>query len=382
MENPEFYLDHASSTPVDPEVFEAMKPYFSEVYANPESAHQAGRKAKQALDKARSTAAKTLNCSSTEIVFTSGGTESNNLAILGYCRANLHKGKHIICSNLEHSSVSKPFQHLKKQEGFEITYLKSDQNGFLDPKDLEKAIQKDTIFASTILANNEIGTIQPIKELAEICQEAGIPLHTDACQGAGAVDLDVQKLGVSMMTLNSNKIYGPKGAGLLYKKDGLKISPIIFGGPQEFKLRPGTQNLAAIIGFAKALEIADKNRISTSQKLTKLRDHTIDTLCKKISNCHLNGSQNNRLPNNINLRIKGIDGQDLIFQLDNAGTFSSTGSACNTSTSSPSPSLLAIGLTEDQANSSIRITLGKNNDVEKINYTAGKLIEIVKKLRH
>ncbi len=355
------YLDYAATTPVDPQVFAAMKPYFSEIFGNPSSLHPTGQKAKKAVDQARKTIGKNLNCSPNEVVFTGSGTESNNLAIWGVARQ--FSGGHIITTAIEHESVLEPVKELQKQ-GFKVTFLPVDNNGLIELETLKKALQKDTILVSIIYANNEIGTIQPIKEIAEFLRSQNTtknpPLfHTDACQAAGALSLDVQKLGVDLLTLNGGKIYGPKGIGGLFVKTGIKLKPQIYGGGHERGLRSGTENVPGIVGFGQALSLAQEKRASESKRLTTLRDNLLTSLQKQIPDLFVNGDLEHRLPNNLNLTIKGVEGGILLLRLDAEGIDISTGSACTAGQIGPSHVLLALGRTKQEAHQSIRLSLGR-----------------------
>jgi cysteine desulfurase len=372
-----YYFDHASTTAILPEVLEAMLPYFSDNFGNPSSRHSEGVEARKAVDQARKIIAEILNCKPREIVFTSGGTEANNLAILGVNKAT--KAQHLITSNIEHSSVHECCEELKK-EGTNITQLKIDQEGLLTPQQLEEAITPETKLCSIIYANNEIGTVQNIAELGQICQEHKILFHSDACQAAGACSLDTQDLNLDLMTLNAGKIYGPKGVGLLFVKEGTPIKPIILGGNQEQGLRSGTLNVPAIVGLARALEIAQTNRQTESQRLSQLRDQAIEKLQASIPSLKLNGHPSQRLPNNINITIPRIDADNLILLLDQEGIAISAGSACDSDSTKASRVLTALGLTEDQCNSSIRITLGKTTSEEDIDYLVAKLSNIYQQL--
>lgn len=369
------YFDNASTTPVDPRVLEVMLPFFTENYGNPESRHHLGKLAKIEVDNAREEIAKILNCRASEITFCGSATEANNLAILGYARNNKNKGKHLITSKIEHSSILEPFRQLEK-EGFDITYLNVDKDGFVNPNDLKEAINDNTILVSIIYANNEIGTIEPISKLGEICATKNIIFHTDACQAAGAKSLDTKELNADMLTINGSKIYGPKGVGVLYVKREIDLEPIAFGGGQENGLRSGTQNVANIVGMGKALKIADEEREKNNQHLITLRDFLISELLK-IPNTRLNGSRTIRLPNNINITFTGIDAQRLILTLDDKGIYISAGSACNAGKGTPSKVLKSIELSDEEMTGTIRITLGKNTTAEDIQYTIDTFKEII-----
>lgn len=389
------YLDHAATTPLSPDVKKEMDFVLENIYGNPSSLHAKGYEAKVVLDGAREKIAKILNARADEIIFTSGGTESDNLAIFGYARANKRKdGKsHIIVSAIEHHAVLEPAHKLEK-EGFEVDYLTVSKNGIVDLGKFKKLLRPETILVSIMYANNEIGTIQPIKEISKIIAEfnkqndGNIIFHTDACQTAGALDLNVKNLEVDMMTINAGKIYGPKGIGLLYIKkglpagrQGLSIEPIMIGGGQEFGLRAGTENVAAIVGFAKALEIAQAEKEKESVRLVGLRDYAIDKILSGISKTKLNGDAKNRLPNNINISFAAIEGEALILYLDQAGIYASTGSACTSKSLEPSHVILALGEPHEVAHSSLRLTLGHSTQKEDLDYVIEVLPEIVKKLR-
>ncbi|MCX6717811.1 MAG: cysteine desulfurase family protein [Candidatus Taylorbacteria bacterium] len=364
------YLDNASTTPIDPKVLGVMLPYLTEKYGNPSSIHYEGRLAKKAIEESRERIAKIVGVKKEGIIFTSGGTESDNLAILGIARANKEKGKHIIVSAIEHKAVLDSCKKLEK-EGFEITYLNVDKNGIVSLEFLKKSIRKDTILVSIMYANNEIGTIQPIKEISKIIKESKIAnpiFHTDACQAVGALPININDLNVDALTISSSKIYGPKGVGCLYLNKNCKIEPIIFGGGQERGIRSGTENTAYIVGFAEALFISEKKRLSENKRLTKLRDYFIENLIKKIPKIIINGDRIKRLPNNINLSLHGVEGESFILMLDNSGISCSTGSACSSSDLKPSHVISALGGDAELAHSSIRFTLGRYSTKKDINY--------------
>jgi len=391
MKKPQIYLDHASTTPLDPKVLKAILPYFSEKYGNPESLHEKGKEALIAIDNARETVAKFLNCRSREIIFCGTATEANNLAIFGTARANKDKGDHLITTKIEHSSVTEPFKQLEK-EGFKVTYLDVDNEGFVNPEDVARALTPKTTLVSIMYANNEIGTIEPIKKIGRILARHKAYFHTDACQAVGVESLDTKALNLDLMTLNSSKIYGPKGVAALYIKRGTKIRPLIYGGMHEFNLRAGTHNTPAIVGFAKALELIHKNKENARARQTTLRDKLITQLLQKIPRSHINGPKPNpnpktktgthRLPNNINITIKGINAQEAVLHLDDAGIFVSTGSACKMGTPSPSNTLKAIGLPRPQTLATLRITLGKTTTEKEIDHVIRALPKIIEKLRN
>ena len=360
------YLDHAASTPLDPIVKKEMDSV--KTYANPSALHQMGLEAKEILNNSRNKVAKILNCKPEEIIFTSGGTESINLAIKGIAK---DKG-HIITSKIEHPAVLETCKFLEK-DGFDVTYLDVDENGLVNPTEVEKAIQKDTILISIMYANNEIGTIQPVKEIAEIAKKHKIPFHTDACQ-AGFLDLNVN---ADLMTLNGSKIYGPKGIGILYKKKNIRLQPLMHGGGQEFGLRSGTENLTAIVGFAKALELAQKE----DNKIEKLRDYFIEKVLKEIPKTFLNGHKKERLPNNANISFLDVEGESILLYLDHKGILVSTGSACSSEKLEVSHVLDAIGLKHDAAHGSIRFSLGKSTTKEELDYVVKELKGIIQSLR-
>lgn len=383
----EVYLDHAATTYVLPKVEEAMKPYWEEIYGNPSSLHGRGREAIVELDKAREKVAKIFNCRGSEIIFTGGGTESDNLALFGVVREHQNKGKHIIITKIEHHAVLHVCEALEK-EGFEITYLGVDEYGLVDPVKLYEAIRPDTILVSIMYANNEIGTVEPIADIGrEILKyrkknNSEFPyFHSDACQVAGTFDLDVEKLHVDLMTINGSKIYGPKGVGVLYKKKSIKIKPLIYGGGQEFGLRAGTENLAGIVGLTEALEISQQGKEKENERLVKLRDKLIASIEKNIPDIKLNGHREKRLPNNVNMTFLGAEGEALLLYLDNEGIYVSTGSACTSFDLDPSHVIVALGLPYEYAHGSIRMTLGKKTSDDDIDYTLKILSEVVKKVR-
>ncbi|MFH1193678.1 MAG: cysteine desulfurase family protein [bacterium] len=389
----QIYLDHAATTPARKEVVKAMEPFFSGTFGNPSSFHAVGKAAKDAMEQARANVAKILNCRGSEIIFTGGGTESDNLGILGTARANKDKGSHIITSKVEHPAVMDSCKKLAK-EGFEISYIPVGKDGIIKLDEFKKALRSDTILVSIMYANNEIGTIQPIKDIAKIIRNfknvaprlrsGSIDLpyfHTDACQAAGALDLDIVKLGVDLLTLNGSKIYGPKGTGVLYVKKGVKIEPLIYGGGQEFEFRSGTENVPAIIGLAKALELAQKEKEKEGARLIKLRDKLIRGILKNISGSFLNGHPSLRLPNNANVGIPKVEGEAMVLYLDSKGIYASTGSACGSRSLKPSHVLTAIGLNDELAHGSLRFTLGRSTTDEDINFVIEVLPGIVKKLR-
>ena len=385
------YLDYASTTPMDPRVIKTIASCSGRIYGNAGSLHQSGREAKSALFQARKGIAEILNCHPSEIIFTGSGTESDNLAILGTARANKNFGSHIITSNIEHHAVLYPCEQLEK-EGFKVTFSKVDRDGLLILDSFKKAITDETILVSVMYANNEIGTMQPIKEIGAIVKEVksdrekrgvNVPIifHTDACQAAGYLDLDVRKLGVDLLTINGSKIYGSKGTGILYIKTGTKIDPIIFGGGQEGGKRSGTENIPGIVGLAEALKIAQKKRAQESKREIKLRDYFIKGILKNIPKVVLNGHPQKRLPNNINISVLDIEGEAMLLWLDNYGVFVSTGSACDSQSLEPSHVILALDRPYEYANGNLRFTLGRQTTKKDIDYVLKILPKIVEDLR-
>ena len=383
----EIYLDHAATTYVRDEVKQAMEKYESEEFGNPGSFHTIGLRAKEALDEARNKIAQLLNASNpTEIVFTGCGTESINLALKGVARANKDKGKHIVTSKVEHEAVLETCWYLEKYEGFEITYLNVDKYGRVNPEDLKKAIREDTILISIMYANNEVGTIMPIKELVTAAKETNksVLFHTDACQAGGSLDIDTKELGVDLMTLNSSKIYGPKGVALLYVRRGVKIHPIIHGGGQENKLRSGTQNIPGIIGFAHALELGQQEREVENKRLIILRDRLLHGIKIKVSKTFLNGHPTERLPNSLNITILDVEGEAMMLYLnEEGGICCSSGSACTSLSLDPSHVILAMGLPYEVAHGTLRFTLGKRTteaDIDKVIEVLPPIVEALRKI--
>ncbi|MEW6062760.1 MAG: IscS subfamily cysteine desulfurase [Nanoarchaeota archaeon] len=373
------YLDYAAATYVRPEVKRAMDKYFSKEFGNPSSFNTIGLNAKNAVESSREKIAKVAGCSPKEAIFTGSGTESINLAIKGVAFAMKNKGKHIITSKVEHHAVLNTCKYLE-EKGFNITYLDVDKYGMVNSKDVEKAIKKDTILITIIYANNEIGTINPISEISRVARKHNILFHTDACQATGFLDINVNRLNVDLMTINSGKIYGPKGIGLLYIRKGTIIEPLIHGGGQEFGLRSGTENVPYIVGFAKALELADKEKNKESKRLQRLRDKLIEKLLK-IPKTILNGHPQKRLPNNVNVTFLDIEGEALLLLLNEHGIYAATGSACASEKLEPSHVILAIGLPYEAAHGSIRFSLGKKTTKEDINKVADVLPKLVENLR-
>lgn len=382
------YLDHAATTPIDQRVTEVMLPFMTTDFGNPSSFHILGKTAKDALEAARRTVAEALGARPDEILFTSGGTEADNLAILGFARKQKAFGNHIISTKAEHPAVLEAIEHLVAKEGFEVTYLELDRNGEFSVQSVIDAITEKTILVSLMYANNEIGTVYPISEIGVAIQKykkandmTHLVFHTDACQAVGALDIDVQKLHVDMMTVNSSKIYGPKGVGALYVKRGIKLEPLQFGGSQESSKRPGTENIIGIIGFAKAMQIALLEQSAYVKQTSVLRDALIQGIEERIPKIRLNGSREHRLPNNVNISFMDIEGEALLLYLDAKGVYASTGSACTSATLDPSHVILALGLPYEVAHGSLRFTLGRSTTQADIDYVLDVLPPLVEKLR-
>ena len=374
------YLDYAATTPTDPEVIKAMEPYFFEKFGNASSLYSLGQEAKGAIEKARDTLATFLGAKPEEIVFTSGGSESDNFAIKGVAYANESKGNHIITSAIEHHAISEPCKFLEKR-GFKVTYVGVDNDGLVSPEDIKKAITDKTILISVMHANNEIGTIQPIAEIGKVAKEKGITFHTDAVQTVGHVPINVNELNVDLLSLAAHKFYGPKGVGALYIRRGTRIETFLHGGDQEKGRRASTSNTPGIVGLGKAIELCRDKMTEETKFQLALRDRLIRELPNKIPEIRLNGHPTKRLPNNVNFSIKYIEGESILLNLDMLGIACSTGSACTSTSLEPSHVLLAIGLPHEIAHGSLRITLGRWTKEEDINYLLENLPKIVAKLR-
>ncbi len=374
------YFDHNATTPVNPIVFKAMEPFYKEEFGNASSLHGKGRPARHAVDNARHILASFLGASDEDILFTSGGTESDNIAIKGVCWANQDKGNHIITSLIEHSAVLSTCKFMEKN-GYKVTYLPVDKFGMVSTEDLKKAITDKTVLISIMHANNETGTIQPIKELAKIAKEKKILFHTDAVQSFGKLDIDVDNIGVDLLSVSAHKIYGPKGVGALYLRKGVKIIPLSHGGHHERNLRAGTENVPGIVGFGKAVELASGDRKEKNRHLSALRDRLHNGLTKAIADVYLNGHPTERLPNTANLSFKYIEGESIMLNLDFKGICVSTGSACTSGTLEPSYVLTAMGVEAANAQGSIRFSLGEENTVEEVEYCISVLPEIITRLR-
>jgi len=374
------YLDYAATTPVAPEVLEAMLPFFSEGWGNASAVYATGREARRAVEDARKAVAVSIGAQPQEICFTSGGSESDNTAICGTARALREKGKHIITTAIEHHAVLNPCKQLQK-EGFEITYVRPDQEGRIDPEEIRKAIRPDTILVSVMTANNEIGTIEPVGEIGQICKENGIVFHTDAVQAIGTVPLNVEETGCDLLSLSAHKFYGPKGVGALYIREGTRLNPLITGGEQERGLRAGTENVPGIVGLGKAITLSGKGMEQHTADMRRMRDRITEGILSSIPGTALNGSKENRLPNNCSFRFDGIDGEALLLRLDLAGIAASAGSACTAGSRETSHVLKAVGLTEAEAKSSLRLTTGIHTTEEETDETVKIIGEIVKDLR-
>ena len=373
------YLDYAATTPVALEVLEDMKPYFSKGYGNASSLHGFGQDARKALEESRKKIADLINAEPEEIIFTSGGTEADNMALKGIAFANRDKGNHIITTKIEHDAVLKTCDYLESK-GFKITRLGVDSNGVVNPEDVKRAITEKTILVSVMHANNEIGTIEPITEIGKVCRERGIYFHTDAVQTLGKIPIDVGKMNIDLMSASAHKIYGPKGVGALYVRKGVNMDVFIHGGGHERGKRSGTENVAGVVGFAKACEIAEREMENDYKMLTDLRNRLIEGILK-IPGTQLNGHPEQRLPNNVNVSFKHIEGEGLVLRLDDKGVAASTGSACSSQSLEPSHVLLAIGLDHGDAHGSLRLTLGRQTTEEHIEYTLRVLPEVVIGLR-
>ena len=376
----EIYFDNAATSPARPEVVEAMSVFFSEVGGNPSSLHQAGQRAKRALEEARHTVAAALGAEPGEIFFTSGGTESNNLAIRGVAQSLRDRGRHVITSSFEHHAVLNVCQALEK-EGFEVTYLPVDRFGILDIGALRNSLRPDTVLVSIMLANNEVGTIQPMSEVSSLARERGILLHTDACQAVGKMPVSVDSLGVDLLSLAAHKFYGPKGVGALYMRKGTTILPLLRGGHQERMIRPGTENVPGIVGLASAIRLAVADLPVESVRVAALRDRLEQEIREGVRDVSFNGHRTLRVPNISNISFSSIDGETLLLALDMRGISVSTGSACNAGSTEPSHVLRAMGLDRGLALGSLRFSLGRQNTEAEVGVVVNALVEIVAQLR-
>lgn len=380
------YMDHAATTAVRPEALEAMLPYFGVSFGNPSSIYTLAQEARNAVDDARQTIAGLIGCRISELIFTSGGTESDNTALKGVAFALRNVGNHIITTAIEHHAILHTCHQLE-QFGFDVTYLPVDRHGLVDPDDVAKAITDRTILVSVMLANNEIGTIEPVAAIARtVKQEArrldrNILMHTDAVQGAGFLDLNVRELGVDLMSLSAHKFHGPKGVGVLYVKRGTPFEPQMMGGGQERERRSGTENVPGIVGMAEAFRLACQERETTAARCVAMRDRIIEGLQDRVEHAHLNGHPVERLPNNVNISFEAVEGEPILLGLDFAGISASSGSACSSASLEPSHVLLAIGLAAELAQGSVRITLGKDNTDEEVDYMLSVIPDLVNRLR-
>jgi cysteine desulfurase len=374
------YLDQSATTPVRPEVLAAMLPYFAGKFGNASSVHSWGYEAREAINDAREKVASLIEAAPNEILFTSGGTESDNLAIRGVARARKSKGNHLITSQIEHHAVLHTFEALQK-EGFDVTFVPCDKYGLIDPDGVRKAIRKDTILISVMHGQNEVGTIEPVKEIGAIAREHGVLFHTDAVQSVGKVPINVNDMNIDLLTLSSHKIYGPKGVGALYVKRGVRLTPQLTGGAHERRMRAGTENVPGIVGFGEACRLAKAELPEESRRLTKLRDKLIEGILRQIPDVILNGHPVLRLPHNVNVSIKYLEGESILLNLDRMGVAASSGSACTSGSLEPSHVLLAMGLTHETAHGPLRFALGMSNTEEDIDYVLEVLPPIVEKLR-
>ncbi len=375
------YFDYASTTPVDPEVAAAMMPFLHEKFGNASSPHFLGQEAKKALEDARECLANFIGAKAEEIIFNSGATESNNHAVIGVARAHKAKGKHIIVSSIEHHSVLEPVEYLKDHEGYEVTYIKPDGDGCIDPEDIKRAITKKTILIAVMYASNEIGTIQPVAKIGAIAKEHQVPFLVDAVQAVGHVPVDVNGLNAGLLSLSAHKFYGPKGVGALYVRKGTELASLILGGDQERGRRASTQNIAGIVGLARAVEICSQKMAEEIEVQTRLRDRLLSEVPKRIIGVKVNGHLSRRLPNNAHFSFDQVQGESLLMSLDLAGIAASMGSACTSGALEPSHVLRAIGLSDEAAHGVLRVTLGRWTTQEEVEALLQKLPEIITRLR-
>lgn len=374
------YFDHAATTAVREEVLKEMLPYFSLNFGNASSIYSLGRHNKKVIENSREKVAKAINANTKEIYFTGCGSESDNLAIKGIAYANKNKGKHIITTKIEHHAVLNTCETLEKQ-GFNVTYLNVNKEGSVNLEELESSITNETILISIMFANNEIGTIQPIREIGQIAKKHNIYFHTDAVQAIGNVRIDVRDMNIDLLSMSAHKFYGPKGVGALYVRNGVEFEKIQDGGHQEKNKRAGTENVPGIVGIGKAIELIYKNFDEYNEKLRNLRDYYFSQVESKIKDIKINGDRQNRLPGNANISFRGVDGEELLLYLDARGICASAGSACTTGSTSPSHVLVAIGLSDEYSSSSLRVTFGIDNTKEDVDFLVDALVEVVEKLR-
>lgn len=373
-------MDHSATTPVAPEVLAAMLPYFGEKFGNASSLHRSGREAKEALEDSREKVAALLGARAEEIIFTSGGTESDNLALKGIARKNRKHGKHIITTQIEHPAILETCRALEK-DGFEVTYLPVTGEGLVELSTLEASIRPDTILISVMHANNEVGTIQPLEEIGRLAAERDIYLHSDAVQSVGKIPVNVDDLGVDLLSLSAHKLYGPKGVGALYIRKGTKLESIIQGGGHERRLRSGTENISGIVGLARAAELAERDMPREAERLTGLRDRLAELVLGKVKDAWINGTMKKRLPGNLNFGFKYVEGESLLLFLDSKGICVSTGSACSSHKLEPSHVLMSLGLKAEECHGSLRITLGMSNTLDEVEYVAESIVEAVERFR-
>jgi cysteine desulfurase len=374
------YMDHSATTPVAPEVLAAMLPYFGEKFGNASSLHRSGREAKEALEDSREKVAALLGARAEEIIFTSGGTESDNLALKGIARKNRKHGKHIITTQIEHPAILETCRALEK-EGFEVTYLPVTAEGLVELSTLEASIRPDTILISVMHANNEVGTIQPLEEIGRLAAERDIYLHSDAVQSVGKIPVNVDDLGVDLLSLSAHKLYGTKGVGALYIRKGTKLESIIQGGGHERRLRSGTENISGIVGLARAAELAERDMPREAERLAGLRDRLAELVLGRVMDAWINGTMKKRLPGNLNFGFKYVEGESLLLFLDSKGICVSTGSACSSHKLEPSHVLISLGLKPEECHGSLRITLGMSNTLDEVEYVAESIVEAVERFR-
>lgn len=373
-------MDHSATTPVAPEVLAAMLPYFGEKFGNASSLHRSGREAKEALEDSREKVAALLGARAEEIIFTSGGTESDNLALKGIARKNRKHGKHIITTQIEHPAILETCRALEK-DGFEVTYLPVTGEGLVELSTLEASIRPDTILISVMHANNEVGTIQPLEEIGRLAAERDIYLHSDAVQSVGKIPVNVDDLGVDLLSLSAHKLYGPKGVGALYIRKGTKLESIIQGGGHERRLRSGTENISGIVGLARAAELAERDMPREAERLAGLRDRLAELVLGKVKEAWINGTMKKRLPGNLNFGFRYVEGESLLLFLDSKGICVSTGSACSSHKLEPSHVLMSLGLKAEECHGSLRITLGMSNTLDEVEYVAESIVEAVERFR-
>ena len=375
-----YYFDNAATTKIRPEVLNQMMPFLTDEYGNASSIYTLGRTSKNAIETARKRVADAIGADADEIYFTSSGTEADNWALKGVASANSSKGKHIIVSSIEHHAILKPCEYLKKH-GFDISYIPVTHDGIIDIKELKESIRSDTVLISVMYANNEIGTIQPIEDIAKLAKEKSIYFHTDAVQAVGHIPIDVKKLGIDLLTISAHKLNGPKGVGALYIKKGTNIDQFMHGGDQEMKRRAGTENTAGIVGFGKAIQLAVTDMEKKNEYIKRLRDTAIEGILSNIPDTFLNGDASKRLPGNANICFKYVEGESILLHLDRLGICASTGSACTSASLEPSHVLLAIGISPELAHGSLRLTFSEENTIDEVKYLIKVLPDIIAKLR-